>query len=157
MIDGGSLYWLDPARLSVLGSRTLTASYIWFGNGSLWAASDSPNGGVERIDPDHPGPRALGSRRHVDRILAPGSMAFRGRRPPRLSIPQPLARSRSSRSLRSRRMAAPQSRRQAGPTTYSDIDKLKRLLPTRRDRTCELADADPKLSAARGEPSDRTV
>jgi hypothetical protein len=49
--DGGSLYRLDPARLSVLGSTGLAASDIWFGDESLWAASDTPKGGVERIDP----------------------------------------------------------------------------------------------------------
>jgi hypothetical protein len=51
VVDGGTLYWLDPTRMSVLGSKSLGASDIWFGDGSLWAASENPNGGVERIDP----------------------------------------------------------------------------------------------------------
>jgi hypothetical protein len=51
VIDGSSLYRLNPATLSVVGSRSLDASDIWFGDGNLWAASERPNGGVERIDP----------------------------------------------------------------------------------------------------------
>ena len=51
MIDGSRLYRLDPATLSITGSRDLAASDIWFGDGSLWAASETPNGGVDRIDP----------------------------------------------------------------------------------------------------------
>ncbi len=51
VIDGSSLYRLDPANLSVVGSRSLAASDIWFGDRSLWAASETPNGGVDRIDP----------------------------------------------------------------------------------------------------------
>jgi hypothetical protein len=50
-IDGTSLYRLDPARLVLMSTVSLIASDIWFGNGSLWAASQDPNGGVERIDP----------------------------------------------------------------------------------------------------------
>jgi DNA-binding beta-propeller fold protein YncE len=49
--DGGSIYRLDPLSLAVQRSWTLAASDIWFGDGSLWAASENPNGGVERIDP----------------------------------------------------------------------------------------------------------
>lgn len=49
--DGTSLFRLDPGRLSVTSTTSLVASDIWFGDGSLWAASENPNGGVERIDP----------------------------------------------------------------------------------------------------------
>lgn len=51
VINGVSLYRLDPATLSVVGSSSLAASDIWFGDGSLWAASETPNGGVDRINP----------------------------------------------------------------------------------------------------------
>jgi len=49
--DGGSLYRLDRTTLSLKHSVSLAASDIWFGDGSLWAASENPNGGVERLDP----------------------------------------------------------------------------------------------------------
>jgi hypothetical protein len=49
--DGGSLYRIDPTRLSIRGSTSLGVSDIWFGDRSLWAASQTPNGGVDRIDP----------------------------------------------------------------------------------------------------------
>jgi hypothetical protein len=51
VIDGSSIYRLNAMSLSVINSRSLEASDIWFGDGSLWAASENPNGGVERIDP----------------------------------------------------------------------------------------------------------
>jgi hypothetical protein len=50
VIDGTNLYRLNPVTLSPVNTRTLGASDIWFGDGSLWAASENPNGGVERID-----------------------------------------------------------------------------------------------------------
>lgn len=50
--DGSALYRLDPTALSLVRSTSLGAtSDIWFGDGSLWAASENPGGGVERIDP----------------------------------------------------------------------------------------------------------
>jgi hypothetical protein len=49
--DGSSLYRIDPTRLSIRGSTSLGVSDIWFGDRSLWAASEIPNGGVDRIDP----------------------------------------------------------------------------------------------------------
>ena len=49
--DGGSIYRLDPTSLALERSGTLAGSDIWFGDGSLWAASENPNGGVERLDP----------------------------------------------------------------------------------------------------------
>ncbi len=50
-VDGTSRYRLDPARLSLSSTTSLVASDVWFGDGSLWAASENPHGGVERIDP----------------------------------------------------------------------------------------------------------
>jgi hypothetical protein len=52
VIGGTSLYRLDPSTLSVVSSTSLGVSDIWFGDGSLWAASENPNGGVDRIDPN---------------------------------------------------------------------------------------------------------
>jgi hypothetical protein len=52
LADTGTIYRLDPTRLSVNGSAGLAVSDIWFGDGSLWAASDSADGGVERISPN---------------------------------------------------------------------------------------------------------
>jgi hypothetical protein len=51
--DGNNLYVLDPATLKTLKSINLPAlvSDVWFGDGSAWAASQDPNGGVTRIDP----------------------------------------------------------------------------------------------------------
>lgn len=53
LTDGNSLYQLNPTTLSVVRATSLgfQASDIWFGDGSLWAASENPDGGVERINP----------------------------------------------------------------------------------------------------------
>jgi DNA-binding beta-propeller fold protein YncE len=51
LADTGTIYRLDLTRLSVDGSTGLAVSDIWFGDGSLWAASDGADGGVERISP----------------------------------------------------------------------------------------------------------
>jgi hypothetical protein len=52
--DGSNLYRLDPEILAILTSISLPddVSDIWFGDGSVWAASQDPRGGVARIDPN---------------------------------------------------------------------------------------------------------
>lgn len=51
--DGTTVVGLDPAELSVQATvhPSLHVDDLWFGDGSLWAASASYHGGVARIDP----------------------------------------------------------------------------------------------------------
>jgi hypothetical protein len=51
--DGTTVVGLDPAELSVRATvhPSLHVDDLWFGDGSLWAASASYHGGVARIDP----------------------------------------------------------------------------------------------------------
>jgi hypothetical protein len=52
VLDGSTLYGLNPATLSTISSTSADATNIWFGDGSLWAANGAhPHGGVVRIDP----------------------------------------------------------------------------------------------------------
>jgi hypothetical protein len=52
VLDGSSIYRLNPATLATVSSTSADATNIWFGDGSLWAANGAhPRGGVERIDP----------------------------------------------------------------------------------------------------------
>lgn len=47
------VYRLDPRTLVTLRSTTnpIPASSLWFGDGAIWVSSDSPGGGVFRLDP----------------------------------------------------------------------------------------------------------
>jgi hypothetical protein len=130
--DGGSLYWLDPARLSVLGSTSLGASDIWFGDGSLWAASENPNGGVERINPTT---HRIVARSNADAVqiafsqtavwlaAAAGPTAVDPETAHTIAaVPQPQALSSGSGGIA---VVGNQVW-----TTYTDIGKLQRLLPT---------------------------
>jgi hypothetical protein len=50
---GSTIFQLDPKRLTVVRSvrAPVTVTSIWYGDDALWAASDTPQGGVCRIDP----------------------------------------------------------------------------------------------------------
>jgi hypothetical protein len=51
VIDGSTLYAVDPIHLSLRRSLTLSAQNIWFGDGALWSAVEQENSGIDRIDP----------------------------------------------------------------------------------------------------------
>jgi hypothetical protein len=62
------VYRLDPTHLSVLGSPTPVGPVsddLWFGDGSLWTASQDTFGGVDRIDPTN---GCVVARAHADAI-----------------------------------------------------------------------------------------
>lgn len=133
VIDGGTLYWLDPSTMSVLGSRSLGASDIWFGDGSLWAASEQPNGGVERIDPRTARIIAHSNADAIQIAFSPRTVWLSAAAGPTAIDPQ---------TARTTAAVAPRQVLSSGDggiavvgnqvwTTYTDIKQLQRLLPSR--------------------------
>jgi len=68
IIANDDLYRLDPKHMSALGSPTpvgAVSNDVWFGDGSVWTASQNTYGGVDRIDPAS---GCIVARAHADAI-----------------------------------------------------------------------------------------
>jgi hypothetical protein len=130
-IDGTSLYRLDPARLSLSRTTSLVASDIWFGDGSLWAASETPNGGVERIDPQNDRVEARSQADAIQIAFSPGVAWLSAAAGPT------AVSSVTARTLAALPTSSVASSGSAGIavvgdeiwTTYSDLQRLQRIAP----------------------------
>jgi hypothetical protein len=130
-IDGTSLYRLDPARLSLSSTTSLVASDIWFGDGSLWAASETPNGGVERIDPQNDRVEARSQADAIQIAFSPGVAWLSAAAGPT------AVSSVTARTLAALPTSSVASSGSAGIavvgdeiwTTYSDLQRLQRIAP----------------------------
>jgi hypothetical protein len=68
IIADDDVYRLDPTHMSTLGSPTPVGTVsddVWFGDGSVWTASQNTYGGVDRIDPAS---GCIVARAHADAI-----------------------------------------------------------------------------------------
>jgi hypothetical protein len=131
--DGSTLYRLNPTRLSVLASTSLGVSDIWFGDGSLWGASENPHGGVERIDPATGRIVARSDADAIQIAFSPGAVWLAASAGPTAVDPA------SARTIAVLLPAQVLSTGSAGIavvgndiwTTYGDVRKLQRILPSR--------------------------
>lgn len=131
--DGSRLYWLDPTRLSVLGSRGLAVSDIWFGDGSLWAASENPNGGVFRIQPATGRIAATSTADAIEIAFSPRAVWLAAAAGPTAVDParaRTLAAVPATQALSSGSAGIVVAGDQVW-TTYADVMKLQRMLPSR--------------------------
>jgi hypothetical protein len=130
-IDGTSLYRLDPARLSLRSTTSLVASDIWFGDGSLWAASENPHGGVERIDPQSDRVEAQSQADAIQIAFSPGVAWLSAAAGPA------AVNAVTARTLATLPASSVASNGSAGIavvgdeiwTTYSDLQRLQRIAP----------------------------
>jgi hypothetical protein len=68
IVADDDVYRLDPTLMSALGPATPVGTVsddVWFGDGSLWTASQNTYGGVDRIDPAN---GCIVARAHADAI-----------------------------------------------------------------------------------------
>jgi hypothetical protein len=133
LADTGTIYRLDPTRLSVDGSTGLAVSDIWFGDGNLWAASDSADGGVERISPNTGRVTATVNADAIQIAFSPGLVWLASARGPT------AIRAGSARRVATLAPAQVLDDDSAGIavvnnqiwTTYTDLKRLQRLVPSR--------------------------